>query len=112
MRKLALKDAFSFARIIKAADIRKEIAGFASEIHSGKSVDEIGMEFIVTLMQAAADEAVEQKIYGLYADLKGATPDEIGMLGFEEIKADFKELVEQNDLKNFFNSVSALMSKQ
>jgi hypothetical protein len=112
MRKLCLKDAFSVARIIKAADVRSEIIRFAGELHSGKSVDEIGLEFFVTLIQSAADETVEEKIYKLYADLKGVTPDDVAFLEFAEVKNDIKEIVESNDLKSFFQSVSALMSKQ
>lgn len=112
MKKLALKHAFMLARIIKAADIRSEIVQFASELHNGKSTDEIGMEFVVTMIQAAADEKVEKKIYELYADLKGVKPEDVAEYDFATIKADMKALIEENDLKSFFQSVSALMSKQ
>lgn len=111
MKKLALKHAFALARIIKAADIRREIVTFAAEYHNGKNLDEVGMEFILTLIQAAADETVEKKIYQLYADLKGVTAGEVEEYTLDTVKADIKELIEQNDLKSFFNSVSALMSK-
>ena len=112
MKKLALKHAFLLARIIKAANIRAEIVRFASEIQSGKSADEVGMEFIVTMIQAAADENVEKKIYELYAELKGVKPEEISEYDFATVKADMKTLVAENNLKSFFQSVSALMSKQ
>lgn len=114
MKKLALKHAFLLARIIKAANIRAEIVRFASEIQSGKSADEVGMEFIVTMIQAAADENVEKKIYELYAELKGplVPPEEISEYDFATVKADMKALVAENNLKDFFQSVSALMSKQ
>jgi len=112
MKKLALKHAFLLARIIKAANIRAEIVQFASEIQSGKSADEVGMEFIITMIQAAADENVEKKIYELYAELKGVKPEEISEYDFATVKADMKALVAENNLKDFFQSVSALMSKQ
>lgn len=112
MKKLALKHAFLLARIIKAANIRAEIVRFASEIQSGKSADEVGMEFIVTMIQAAADENVEKKIYELYAELKDVKPEEISEYDFATVKADMKALVAENNLKDFFQSVSALMSKQ
>lgn len=112
MKKLALKHAFLLARIIKAANIRAEIVRFASEIQSGKSADEVGMEFIITMIQAAADENVEKKIYDLYAELKGVKPEEISEYDFATVKADMKALVAENNLKDFFQSVSALMSKQ
>lgn len=112
MRKLALKDAFAVMRIIKAAGIRNEIIKFASEIHDGKDVNEIGMEFVLTLIQAASDESVELKLYQLYADLKGVDADEIGGYDFDTVKADVKTLVALNNLNSFFKYVSALMSKQ
>ena len=112
MKKLALRHAFALARIIKAADIRSEVVAFASEFREGKDVNEVGMEFILTMIQAAADETVEKKIYQLYADLKGTNADEVADYDLETVKTDMKKLIEQNDLKSFFNSVSALMSKQ
>ena len=122
MRKLALKDAFALARIIKAAGIRKEIIVFANEIsneqkeaeqESGLSfVEKVGFDFFLLLTEACCEERIEQKIYSLYADIKGVTPEDIAVLSFAEIKSDIRELVETNDLKSFFSSLSALMSKQ
>ena len=112
MKKLALKHAFMLARIIKAANIRDEIVKFAGELHSGMTVDEIGLEFAVVMIQAAADEKAEKKIYELYAELKDVKPEEVAEYDFATVKADMKVLVEENDLKSFFQSVSALMSKQ
>ena len=122
MRKLALKDAFALARIIKAAEIRKEIIVFANEIsneqkeaeqESGLSfVEKVGFDFFLLLMEACCEERIEKKIYSLYADIKGVTPEDISVLSFAEIKNDIRELVETNDLQSFFSSLSALMSKQ
>lgn len=114
MRKLGLKDAFALARIIKAADMRREIVAFAAEIRDKgeKNIEAIGLEFFVAMITAAADEAVEKKIYALYAGLKNVTPEEVSNYDFATIKNDLKELIERNDLKSFFQSVSALMSKQ
>lgn len=122
MRKLALKDAFALARIIKTAGIRKEIIVFANEIsneqkeaeqESGLSfVEKVGFDFFLLLTEACCEERIEKKIYSLYADIKGITPEDIAVLSFAEIKSDIRELVETNDLQSFFSSLSALMSKQ
>lgn len=114
MRKLGLKDAFALARIVKAANMRKEIVDFAAKVRGegAKDMEAVGLEFFVTMVTAAADEAVERKIYEFYADIKGVEPGEIGGYDFETVKADIKELIGQNDLKSFFRSASALMSKQ
>ncbi len=113
MRKLALKDAFALARIIKAANVKKEIIAFASDIRArGEEInaEAVGMEFLATLVESCADKNVEQQLYALYADLKGTDIHTVAEYGFETVKADVKELVEQNDLKSFFQSASALMS--
>jgi hypothetical protein len=114
MRKLALKDAFSLARIVKAADVKKEMVSFAAEMRGKKAedIEAVGLEFFVTLIQAASDVNVENKVYALYADLKGATAEEVSNYDLATVKADIKELIAENDLKSFFSSFSALMSKQ
>lgn len=118
MRKLGLKDAFALARIIKAANLRDELAAFGLEVRelqkSDKSanVEEIGIKFLITVATSISDEKIENQFYKLYADVKGAKADEIGMYDISTIRADITELVEINDLKSFFNSLSALMSKQ
>lgn len=117
MRKLGLKDAFAFARIIKKAGIRQEIITFASEVRGRKeemNTEKIGFEFFIMLIEAAGDKAVEEEIYKFYASLKGphTPPEEVAEYDFETVKADIKELIEKNDLKNFFRSASALMSAQ
>ena len=117
MRKLGLADAFSMARIIKAAEVKDEIIAFASEVQartkSGEAVnvESIGFEFMLTLISAAANEKVEKEIYKLYASLKGCKPDDVKMLGLSEIRADIAELIKKNDLKNFFHLASRLISK-
>jgi hypothetical protein len=117
MRKLGLMDAFSFARLIKAADIRQEIAGFAAEISARKqanttlNADDIGIEFVLTLITNSSTVEVESKIYELYASIKECSVEDVKTTDFETLKNDLKEIIAMNDLKAFFHSVSALMSK-
>ena len=113
MRKLVLKDAFAVARIVKAAGVKKEIVAFAKDVQNRKegiNPESIGLEFFATLIESAADASVERKIYDFYASLKGVTAEEVSEYDLATVKADIKEIVEQNDLKNFFQSASALMS--
>lgn len=135
MRKLGLKDAFALARIIKVAGIRDEIVAFGYEVRERQkaaeaaknqndeksekgevalelSTERAGFEFIITIITSIADERAEQLFYKLYADIKqNTTPEEVSMYDLATIKADIQALVEQNDLKSFFRSASALMSK-
>lgn len=143
MRKLGLLDAFAVARIIKAANLQKEVADFgmdvkrrqeeaerrkaarAAEIEAEQdknateaeqdelalSAEQIGLEAFVTIISNCATEEVERRVYELYASIKGAKPDEVKYYDLTTIREDFKELVELNNLKDFFALVSASMSK-
>ena len=114
MRKLTLPDTFALARILKAADIKSEIVNFSKEIISRKNkkqeinIDEIGLEFVVTLITAAADVKVEEKIYSFLASVCEMDVENIKKLNISQIKEIISEIIAENDLKTFFQSASAL----
>lgn len=114
MRKLALKDAFALSRILKAAEIKKEIMAFANEIRirnkqSEKlNTDEIGLEFILSLVTAISNTAVEKQFYDLYASIKEIDPKDAEFTDLETFKNDIMQIAKENDLKSFFTSLSAL----
>lgn len=113
MRKLALKDAFSAARIMKKADIKTEIVKFSDQIMSRKKketkVEEIGLEFVVTMIASVSDKTIEDEIYDLLADITGMSADEVKNSDFTAVKKIISDIVNENDLKSFFRSVSASM---
>lgn len=143
MRKLGLLDAFAVARIIKAANLQKEVADFGMDVKRRQeeaerrkaaraaemeaeqdknateaeqdelalSAEQIGLEAFVTIISNCATEEVERRVYELYASIKGTKPDEVKYYDLTTIREDFKELVELNNLKDFFALVSASMSK-
>ena len=134
MRKLGLLDAFAVARIIKAANLQKEMADFGMEVmrreeeakrrkavraaelkaeqdEAALSMEQIGVEAFITIISKCTNEEVERRIYDLYASIKGTEPDEVKYADLQTIRADIKELIELNDLKGFFALVSASMSK-
>lgn len=143
MRKLGLLDAFAVARIIKAANLQKEVADFGMDVKRRQeeaerrkaaraaeteaeqdkiateaeqdelalSAEQIGLEAFVTIISNCATEEVERRVYELYASIKGAKPDEVKYYDLTTIREDFKELVELNNLKDFFALVSASISK-
>lgn len=118
MRKLGLLDAFALARIIKAANLKEVITDFGMEVinkqNNGEDVDiyKVGFEFFVTVISAASDERIEKKFYELYADIKGAQPDEVKYYDFTTVKEDIKAIIELNNLKVFFDWLSASLTKQ
>lgn len=114
MRKLTLPDTFALARILKAADIKSEIVNFSKEIISRKNkkqeinIDEIGLEFVVTLITAAADVKVEEKIYSFLASVCEMDVENVKKLNLSQIKEIISEIIAENDLMAFFQSASAL----
>ena len=114
MRKLTLPDTFALARILKAADIKSEIVNFSKEIIARKNkkqeinIDEIGLEFVVTLITAAADVKVEEKIYSFLASVCEMDVENIKKLNISQIKEIISEIIAEHDLKTFFQSASAL----
>ena len=115
MRKLTLPDTFALARILKAADIKSEIVNFAKEIISRKNkkqeinIEEIGLEFVVTIITAAADVKVEEKIYSFLASICEMEVENVKKLNLAQIKEIIKIIIAENDLKSFFQSASVLM---
>jgi hypothetical protein len=116
MRKLSIKDAFTFARIIKKADIKEEIADFANRIAvKNNSKDEtvnteaVGLEFVITLITSLSNKETEQEFYSLLADIRGdITADEVSKLSIPDVLDNVKTIVRENDIKSFFTSLSAL----
>lgn len=112
MRKLAIKDAFALARIIKKADIKAEIAEFANNVKgkaTAENAETIGIEFVVTILSALTDKEIEQEFYSLFADvIGGITAEEASLMSIPSVIAKCKEIFEENDIKNFFISLSAL----
>lgn len=113
MRKLALKDAFAFGRIIKKANIKDEISSMAKVMKNRKdediNIEEVGLEFVITLISSFSDEKVELMFYELYASIKGVSVEDVSNLTYETLKNDITIIIKENDLKNFFKSVSSLM---
>ena len=117
MRKLNIKDAFTLARIIKKADIKEEIADFANRIATKKrnskdetvNTEEVGLEFVVTLLSSLSSKEIEQEIYALLADIReDITAEEVSKLSIPELLGDVKTIIRENDIKSFFTSLSAL----
>jgi len=109
MRKIVTKDAFALARIIKKANIRKEVAEFATTFSKGKNAKEVGLEFFVLLIESTSEPAVEKEIYSMIASIAEADEKEIPNKPLSELIEILKEIVKENDLNGFFTQASALI---
>lgn len=102
-RKLLTKDVFKLARIIKKAGIKKEMAEFAVKLTGNKekkNIEEIGLEFILLLIEAASD--VEKELYDFLGDVSGLSGADIAELPVTELGDIFKEIAAVNNLGSFF----------
>ena len=112
MRKLGLKDAFSVARIIKSADLKNEIFEFAKYVKTKdkKNKQEVGLEFVITMISSLSSKEVENEFYSLYADIRGdITPEQASLMDITEVITDIKNIIVENDIQSFFTSLSALI---
>lgn len=114
MRKLAIKDAFALARILKKADIEAEIAEFANKVKDKKNKGTaentkiIGIEFVLTILSALSDKEVEQEFYLLFADIVGdMTAEQASLMSIPDVIGKCKAIFKENDITSFFTSVSA-----
>lgn len=117
MRKLGIKDAFTLARLIKAANAKNELVEFANKVNTRQKanqnvdVEEVGIEFIFKLLETVSDTKIEQEFYKLYADIKETTVDDASLTDLATFTNDIKQIVRDNDLKSFFRSASILTQK-
>ena len=102
MRKLMFKDVFAAMRILRTANIKKELAKLTvnlADTQGAKQQDELqkklGVEAFAILLESLADKNAE----------------EIATLDFEQVMGLFKQIATKNDLKSFFASVLSLTTR-
>lgn len=111
MRKLNTSDIFAAFRVVKAAGIREELKPVLRKISEGNTnLQDIGIEVILTLMEAAGGTKTEEAVNAFFAAPLEMTKDEFSNLGLEELIEKLKELAKENDLASFFNALSDLMN--
>ena len=118
MRKLMFKDVFAAMRILRTANVKKELAKLTVNLADtqGAKQDELqkelGVEAFAILLESLADKNAERALYELLADIcEDKTEEEIATLDFEQVIILFKEIVTKNDLKSFFASVLSLTTR-
>ena len=111
MRKLRTADLFSFARVIKASGIREELVGYLKTITAESDKERVGMNTILMLIEALSDKKAESAIYDALAPVFEMGADEVEMMSPSELFAKLKQMAEENDLPNFFNSVFGTLGR-
>ena len=109
MRTLKTSDLFSFARVIKASGIREELAGYLRTINSESDKERVGLTTILMIIEALSDKKAEKAVYEALAPVFEV--DDIESMPPAELFAKLKQMSEENDLTNFFDSVFGTLGK-
>lgn len=145
MRKLNTHDLFNFARIMKAADLKKELQPLflkgnkiqkslknvrsiegeevVNDVEPGEgecirtfqetdnvesSIRMLGVEIILTIMEACANAGVEEKFYKFIAGPFEMDEKEIAKLSIEGLIEKIQQMAKENNLIYFFNQAANL----
>lgn len=113
MKKLGTTDIFAAMRIVKASGMREELKPVIAKAAEGKfSFNEIGVDAILSAMEALSGHAAEKAIYDLLARPFEMTPDEVAEMPLEELADKLQQIADENDLPRFFKSLSGLMKSK
>lgn len=103
MKKLNLKHTLKMAKIIKEAKLKDslgELLAEANDPYANKM--RVGINTIMTIIDACANENVERQLYELLDDLFETKSED---LSIEALVNNFKQLAKENNLTAFFKSV-------
>lgn len=111
MKKLTLKHTMKVAKIIKKGNLKKEITQLMEQFKEefqGKeekvNLEQVGMEVILTVVEACGNDEVEKELYSLLGDIfESNTVEEMTL---ETLIENFKTLAAENNLIAFFKSAS------
>ena len=110
MKKLTGKHVFAMAKIIKAANLKEELGEVIAKAQSQEiSTEKVGIEGLMTVINACGDDKVEQRVYDLLDDVFEAKTADMSL---EVIAANFKQLATENNLMSFFKSAGLLKTQK
>ena len=106
MKKLTGKHVFAMAKIIKAANLKDELGEVIAKAQTGEmSTEKVGIEGLMTVINACGDDKVEQRVYDLLDDV---FESKVADMSLEAIGQSFKQLAQENNLMSFFKSAGLL----
>ncbi len=111
MRALITADIFSFSRVIKASGIREDLVSYLKTVNTDSDKEQVGMTTILMIIEALSDKKAEVAVYEALAPVFEMTTDEVRQLPPSDLFAKLKQMAEENDLGNFFNSVFGTLGK-
>lgn len=109
MRKLKTSDVFTFCRCLKALGVKASVQAIAKEANATRDIWDRGFDLVWQIFDAATETGGEQELYVFLSGPFEMTPQDVAGLDVADLFANLKRLAEDNDLVNFFGSVSKLM---
>ena len=109
-RKLNIKDAFKFARIVKKAGLKDIVSKFAIEAEkaatTAENKDELatkyGLDFVVAIIEGISDSEIEKEIYDFFAGVSGMKAEDVAEMGLVDFADMVKAIFTENNIADFF----------
>lgn len=111
MRELTLQDVPAACRCLKAIGAREVLRGAAKDADSVADIWDRGFDLVLDLIERATEVNAEKEIYRFFSGPFEMTPEEVGAIPLRALKGMLKQLAEENDLADFFDSVRRRMQK-
>ena len=102
MRDLEMKDVYKMSKILKKMGLKEDFT-----IDSTKSVEQVGVEFVITVFEHL--HMAENEVNAVMGDLIGMTAEEFEKLPFEEGMKHIEEFKSKPGIMGFFKSAGRLM---
>ena len=112
MRKLNTADLFAACRIISRESLRDKIKPIvASASVSGISVEDIGIETLLTILGVLSEKGSEHAIYEVLSGPFEMDAKEVSELDSNTLFDKISELAMENDLQAFFMRLSGILGR-
>lgn len=109
MRKINTEDVFKMARLMKEADLTKDIKeAYMAGKKEGANTEEVGMNVFMNIICSVSDKNVESKFYDLLSGITEKTEEQVKTQSLEATLSDLKQIAEENNFGNFLKSASKL----
>lgn len=112
MRKLQTTDIFAMARIIRASGVREELRQIVHSVaERGLSIESVGIDGMIALLEAAAEKRTENAIYEALAGPFEVNAASIATMELDELMDRLQQMWRENNLQRFFDLVSRILGK-
>lgn len=111
MRKINTQDVFAAVRAVKTAGLREELRPVIKDAsEKGLSVEEIGIDGLLTIVEAMTAQKSENAIYEVLSGPLEMPVEQIAKMPFDELLELLLRLSQENDIKRFFTLASRLIT--